>query len=233
MNGTLTLKQDGCGKGMTSVSLFKSPSNNPYILCTTYPSSERGLTGEWPLISPVFNSSGPVRHDIQHSIKLLRDPILVGAVTSVGELIAVLEASGKVRLLALDRGRDGGLHCPTYQNAALKFDKQLSKQESTHPTSLRFQETLEGLHIFAIDLYGKLIVKTVMRGTYPPIRPVPTGLQELSAVAQAQELGTQTVIRTEINQIIHQLEDSQAPNGNAPPQDPQLTRTSTRRTQDG
>ena len=145
----------------------------------------------------------------------------------------MVEASGTVKLLALERGRDGGLYCPTYQHPALKFDKQLNRQENAHPTSLRFQETLHGLHIFAIDLYGKLIVKTVVKDRYPAIPPVPIERQELPSDAPARELDTHTVHRTESNRTIHQLEDSQAPNGNAASPDPQLTRTSTRRTQDG
>jgi hypothetical protein len=165
--------------------------------------------------------------ETQHSIQLLRDSVLVGAATSVGDLIAVLETSGIVRLLRLDRGRDGGLRCHTSEHAALKFDERLSRQESAAPTSLKFQETLSGLHLFAIDLYGKLIVKTVMKGAYPPlITSLPLAAQELDPSPLRAELGSQPVLRTPGNQIIYQLEDSVAPNRNAHPPHSQHTRTS-------
>jgi hypothetical protein len=165
--------------------------------------------------------------EIQHRIQLLHDSVLVGTATSVGDLIAVLEASGRVRLLRLDRGRDGGLRCHTSQHLALEFGKQLSRQESAPPTSLRFQETLSGLHIFAIDLYGKLIVKTVMRGAYPPPTTLlPLAAQELHSFPLTVELDVHPVRRTAGNQIIYQLEDSVAPNHNTLPPDSQPTRTS-------
>jgi hypothetical protein len=158
--------------------------------------------------------------EIQHSIQPLRDSVLVGAATSVGDLIAVLEASGRVRLLRLDRGRDGGLRCHASQHPALEFGKRLSRQESAPPTSLKFQETLRGLHIFAIDLYGNLIVKTVMKGAYPPPTTlIPLAPQELPPFRPRAELDSQPVLRTAGNQVIYQLEDSAVPNRNAPPPD--------------
>jgi hypothetical protein len=64
-------------------------------------------------------------------------------------------------------------------------------------------------------LYGKLIVKTVMKGKYPPITaPIPFERLELPHFTP-----------------IYQLEDSVAPNRNTPPPDPQPTRPSTRRIQ--
>jgi hypothetical protein len=77
------------------------------------PSSERELTtekgGEWSFISPVAPGPTSMPMSLQHSIEQLLESVLVGAATSVGDLIAVLEASGRVRLLRLDQEIDGGL----------------------------------------------------------------------------------------------------------------------------
>lgn len=217
---------------MTSVTLFKSPSRKPYVLCTTSPSSERGRTGEWSFISPVAPGPASVPISIQHSIQWLRESVLVGAATSVGDLIAVLEASGSVRLLGLDRGIDGGLCCHAPQHPVLELDGRLSRQERAPPTSLRFQETLRGLHIFAIDLRGKLIVKTLMKGAYPPLTtPIALEPLELPSFSPRVELDPRRVLQTTDFQPIHQLEDSVAPDNNASSPDPQPTRHSARRIQ--
>jgi hypothetical protein len=214
-NRPLITKQGTGGKGtLTSATLFKSPSEKPYVLCTTSPSSERGRTGEWSFISPT--PLGPVSVPIQtqHTIQPLHSSVLVGAATSVGDLIAVLEASGTVRLFAVESGRDGGLRCRTFQHPVLKFDTKLSRQESAPPTSLRFQETMRALHLFAVDLHGKLIVKTVMKGAYPPlITRIPTGIFELGHFPPTLELHSESL------------------NPDAPPSDAQPTGTSTTRTQ--
>lgn len=150
--------------------------------------------------------------EIQHSIQSLRDSVLVGTATSRGDLIAVLEASGKVKLLRLDRGRDGGLYCHSSQHRALEFGKKLSRQEIAPPTSLKFQETLHGVHIFAIDLHGKLIVKTVVKDAYPPHE-----LDSSTQTVELAELGdSRPIFRPAGNHITHQLEDSVAPNRYAP-----------------
>jgi hypothetical protein len=131
---------------------------------------------------------------IQHNIKPLHSPVLVGAATSLGDLIAVLEDSGTVRLFSMKSGgRDGGLRCRPNQHSALEFDTKLSRQESAPPTSLRFQETLRALHLFAVDLHGKLIVKTVMKGAYPPlITPTPTSIYELGHFPSTLELHSES-----------------------------------------
>jgi len=168
--------------------------------------------------------------ELENSIQQLHESFLVGAVTSVGDLMAVLEASGRVRLLALDRGTDGGVCCLTSEIAALKINERLSPQESAPLTSLRFQGSSRGLYLFALDLHGKLIVKPVTRGQYPPPTLfIPPGPHLLSSSTSVVELaGTEFSMAG--NRII-QLPDSEAPNRNAPPSDPRPARASTWRAQ--
>lgn len=207
---------------LTSATLFNSPSRKPYVLCTTSPSLEREHTGEWSFISPVAPGPASMPISLQHSIEQLRESVLVGAATSVGDLIAVLEASGRVRLLRLDKEIDGGLCCHASQDPVLEFNNQLCPQDSAPPTSLRFQETLRGLQIFAIDRRGKLIVKTLTKCAYPPLAtPIPLEPPELPS-SSATQLDSHP---------IHQLEDLAAPDHNASPPDPQAVRHSPRRVQ--
>lgn len=153
---------------------------------------------------------------LQHNIEQLHESVLVGAATSVGDLIAVLESSGRVKLFRLDREISGGLCCHALQDSVLEIKHRLFPQDSAPPTSLRFQETLGGLRIFAIDRRGKLIVKTLTEWAYPPLTtPEGPKLPELPS-----KPGTQLD-----SKVIYQLEDSAAPAHNATPPDPQTMRT--------
>jgi hypothetical protein len=103
---------------------------------------------------------------LQHNIIPLPGSVLVGAVTSAGDLIAVLEDSGIVKLLRLYRGIDGGLCC---EDSVLELGKRLSSQDKAHATSLRFQESPGGLRIFAVDKWGRLITRTLTETPDPPL----------------------------------------------------------------
>jgi hypothetical protein len=89
---------------------------------------------------------------------------------------------------------------------------------------------LRGLHLFAFDLYGKLIVKTVVKGKYPPTTaPIPFTPIELPHFTRIVELDPCSVLPTTGNQTIYQLEDSVVPNRNTPPPDTQPRDPPTRR----
>src|SRR2546430_8756186 len=100
---------------LKSATLFTSPSKRPYVLCTTSPSAERELNkengGEWSFISPVVSSPAILPKSLSHRIEQLLGSIIAGAVTSVGEVLAVVESTGKIRLFRLNRQLDGGLCC--------------------------------------------------------------------------------------------------------------------------
>jgi len=201
---------------LTSATLFNSPSRKPYVLCTTSPSSERELAAEngceWSFISPVASVPARMPMSLQHNIVELRKSVLVGAATSAGDLIAILEASGRVKLLSLDGNRDGGLCCHASKNP-MNLKIRLSRQDRAHPTSLRFQESSEGLRIFAVDRHGELIVKTLTDGPYPP--PARGGIDELEG--------------TELGPRVPELETLTTPVHNAYPPDHQAMRFSSTR----
>jgi len=93
--------------------------------------------------------------------------VLVGTVTTNGGLIAVVEKSGKIKILSLARGSSGGLGCESEVDEECR--EGLCSQERASPTSLRFYESDRGLFIFAIDTNGRLIKH---RWTSSPVKSV-------------------------------------------------------------
>jgi hypothetical protein len=153
--------------GVTSVCLFYSPSFRPYVLSTTSPSNERFRNGgEWTYISPVSDTPSGVPEELDQNLWRLRDDakaILTGAATPNGDVVALLEQTGKVLLFPLGPGRDGGL---VNSQEPIKLNKELSKQQKASTTSLRFctKGTNRQLHLYAIDTKGRVVWKSFEQG---------------------------------------------------------------------
>lgn len=157
--------------GVTSARLFYSPSSRPYILSTTSPSNERFRNGgEWTYISPVSDTPSRVPEELNQDLWRLRDAraILTGAATPNGDVVALLEETGKVLLFPLGPGKDGGL--VSFQEP-IKLDKELSKQQKASTTSLRFcaKGPNRQLHLYAIDTKGRVVWKSFNQGQLVPL----------------------------------------------------------------
>ena len=144
---------------MTSATIYRSPSNRPYVLCTTAPSSERWLhDGEWSFILPVHEDTSrssihPV--GIVHNFEQFKyhRPLFAGCASSRHHLFAVLEKSGKLSVLGLDKHDDGGIHG---QEEAEILPHSLCKQDRPLTDCLRFDTS--GSYLMGIDPKGTIIV---------------------------------------------------------------------------
>ncbi|OCL08474.1 hypothetical protein AOQ84DRAFT_40036 [Glonium stellatum] len=185
--------------GVTSATIFSAPSMRPYIFTTTSPSFQRaagGLYGEWSYISPVAPCSTEVPEVMVHNITELRKKILVGAVTANGGLVAVLEKSGKIKVLSLTKGSPCGISCEKEVNEV--HGVQLcSSMEKASSTSLRFEETDRGLFIMAVDTNGKLArhkwTGLPMKSTLPEIPGLPVELSSIEFISSTPELPTSEI----------------------------------------
>lgn len=157
--------------GVTSAHLFYSPSSRPYILSTTSPSNERIHNGgEWTYISPVSDTPSRVPEELNQNLRRLRKAkaILTGAATPNGNVVALLEKTGKVLLFPLGPGKGGGL--VNFQEP-IKLDKELSEQQKASTTSLRFcaKGTNRQLHLYAIDTKGRVVWKSFNQEQLVPL----------------------------------------------------------------
>ncbi|KAF2193406.1 hypothetical protein K469DRAFT_745031 [Zopfia rhizophila CBS 207.26] len=162
-----TLPQSS-GKGaLTSATIFATRSGQHYILGTTSPSTERKTHSgaEFSFLSPVEDGNGVVPLAKQHNILHFTGTILLGAVTSFGEYVVFLEPSGQLSLMDVHLETNGHLVC---RRVITKFDG-LCKQAWAPPTSLRFQQTYDGLKCFAMDIKGKLIIKAIPQLSCPAV----------------------------------------------------------------
>lgn len=146
---------------MTSASLFDSPSGKRYVLSTSSPSSERSRNeGEWSFISPVDHSLVP-RHPPPHLIHRLKQlkrrlPIGTGAVPRPGNLVALLEKTGKIILIPLTSNDRGGLCSANSEGEEpAELPISLCTQAKLSMGCLRFDPP--GALLYAIDSKGKLI----------------------------------------------------------------------------
>lgn len=147
---------------MTSATIYRSPSNKAYVLCTTAPSTERWHhDGEWSFILPILEVPEKVsRSEILlssrvHSFNQLQDhrSLFAGCPSCQHHIFAVLENSGRLSVLRLERHDDGGIHSA---DSAEILVHSLCKQDRPMPDCLRFDPT--GSHLFAVDPKGKIIV---------------------------------------------------------------------------
>jgi len=194
--------------GVTSTTLFFAPSRRPYILTTTSPSFERAANngrGEWSYISPVAPCPVDMPPYLEHDITSLQSKYLVGTVSTNGGLVAVLEESGKIKIVKLTSASKGGIDCESYVDE--QCSEQLSRQEKAGPTSLRFLESPEGLFVFAIDQNGTLVrhkwtdkeIENVLLempappAELPSIEPIPQMAELPSALTSWELPGTSIV----------------------------------------
>ena len=145
---------------MTSARVYQSPSKRLYILCTTAPSTERWRhDGEWSfilLIPP--NASKSYNHPdrVIHIFEQLKShrPLLAGCPSSQHHVFAVLEDSGRLSVLRLDKHDDGGIHSPDEDAEVLAHS--LCKQDRPLTDCLRFDPS--GSWLFAVDPKGTIVV---------------------------------------------------------------------------
>ncbi|KAF6233806.1 hypothetical protein HO173_008018 [Letharia columbiana] len=146
--------------GVTSATVYQSPSKRLYVLCTTAPSTERWHhEGEWSfilLIPP--NTSRPHIHldSKVHTFEQLKShrPLFAGRPSSQHHIFAVLEDSGRLSVLRLNRHDDGGIHSPDGDAEILAHS--LCKQDRPLTDCLRFDPS--GSFLFAVDPKGKIVV---------------------------------------------------------------------------
>lgn len=79
--------------------------------------------------------------------------MLAGCPSSQHHLFAVLEVSGRLSVLRLNKHKDGGIHS---KDEAEILAHSLCKQDRPLPDCLRFDST--GSHLYAVDRKGKIIV---------------------------------------------------------------------------
>ncbi|KAL9127791.1 MAG: hypothetical protein Q9217_003397 [Psora testacea] len=146
--------------GITSTSLYRSPSNRSYLLCSTSPSAERWHNhGEWSFSVPVSNTDTLVRTPppkVVHNFEQFRKhrALVASAVSNTHNILAVLGETGEISILQLDAHEDGGIH--SQEKEALKVSQQLAEQERPSASCLRFDP--EGERLFAVDNKGMVVI---------------------------------------------------------------------------
>ena len=144
---------------MTSATIYRSPANRPYVLCTTAPSTERWhQDGEWSYILPIPGNASRsyiLPGSRTHNFEQLGDhrALFAGCPSSQHHIFAVLEDSGRLSVLRLDKHEDGGIYS---SDEAEILAHSLCKQNRPLPDCLRFDAT--GSCLFAVDPRGKIIV---------------------------------------------------------------------------
>jgi hypothetical protein len=151
---------------MLSATIFHSPSNRPYVLCTTSPSDERWKhRGEWSFISAVADSPASMPSALQFDFCRLGEHekgIVAGAASSDGKVVALLNQKGQIKLFTLNAKTGGGLHSALEEPVALKT--RLAAQTTASSGCLRFQSQGGKLFLFAVDLHGKVIKADIDTG---------------------------------------------------------------------
>ena len=148
--------------GITSTSAYISPSDKPYILCTTAPSSERHKhKGEWSFIVPVPRPRVQIRprlrppSNVAYNFEQFKDhrALRGGAVSSKHNVFAVLEDNGRISVLPLVAGENGGISEPgKSRNKVTILDKAIGRVGGC----LRF--TPDGERLVAVDAEGKVVI---------------------------------------------------------------------------
>ncbi|KAL2047571.1 hypothetical protein N7G274_000612 [Stereocaulon virgatum] len=157
--------------GITSISIYKSPSQRFYILCTTAPSSERWRNkGEWSFIIPLplrppatlpTQLIHPTDNNIHNFEQFEKHRALLGGCVSIEHSVfAVLEKTGKISLLSLDPHSRGGVYS-AQDNAELlstSASTSLCEQKRSGTSAMRFEPEAEGGRLIAVDARGKIVV---------------------------------------------------------------------------
>ena len=145
---------------MTSATVYHSPSKRLYLLCTTAPSTERWHhDGEWSfilLIPPNASRSHIHPGSTTHNFEQLKHhrPLFAGCPSSKHHVFAVLEDSGRISILRLDKHDGGGIYSPDEHAEILAHS--LCKQDRPLTDCLRFDPSSSFL--FAVDPKGKIVV---------------------------------------------------------------------------
>lgn len=183
---------------VTSTTVFFAPSTNPYVLTTTSPSFQRASNnarGEWSYISAVAPCPAELPEALIHDITNIQGKILVGTVTTNGGLVAILEKSGKIKILRLTQAPSGGLRCEPQVDEGCNI-QLCSSLEKASPTSLRFEEGENGLYIVAVDTRGTLIrhrwTDSPVRSVLPTVLGPPAELYSVEMFPLTTELPTPT-----------------------------------------
>lgn len=145
---------------MISATIFYAPSGNPYVFCTTSPSAHRAShLGEWPFISPVASLPATVPLQLEHSFYQLgrSKPILAGAVSPSGHLVALLENTGILILFSLIPGEGGGLS-PAGEPVVLTKRLWKGIMSSVSTACLRFCQDGTSLYLLAVHIDGTMII---------------------------------------------------------------------------
>lgn len=156
--------QETDSEGVTSAAMFQSRAGRSYVLCTSSAPTERYRShGEWPFCSPI----DPPEHvppSSQHDLTALKDSrqLAVGAVSSVANVFAVLEKSGRILLLPLSAHTDGGIHTRNMKPDVLRDSLCQGRTSRGSVDSLKFDPA--GRDLYAIDPDGKLIVVSFQPG---------------------------------------------------------------------
>ena len=167
--------QESSALGLTSASLFYTPSQSPWALLTTAPSTEAFTNhGEFSYLSPIGappDDAGALSQ-MAYNITTLptyRRSILAGAVSDPPYYAALLERSGRIFLLRLDRAGSG--QGVTTVDSPVELSQQLSEQRSplgVSPGSIRFCKADDGrLMLVAVDIYGKVVRQTFHADAHP------------------------------------------------------------------
>jgi hypothetical protein len=171
---------------MSSASIFNSPEQRKlYAFCTIDRASG---SFQRSIIAPVVRSASKdqvnLARNSQHKIEFLSSPIIVGTVSEDGRYLATVGREGYIRVFRTLSYPTGGLVCEEipmqkgelilcfqvclrWADSATALASKLCKQEAVSPTSLRFHQPvhssfsdLRKLQLFAIDLKGRLVIRT-------------------------------------------------------------------------
>ena len=174
-------RQEQYEVGVTSTSIYISPSNNIYLLCTTSPSSERHQNqGEWSFILPLPNLGKltapqlrPPYRDNIHNFEQFENhrAITAGAVSSRHNVFAVLEVNGRISLLPLKASAQGGICGVNTKNKMKDLDESRGSisytdtrvgmkilDERLGGTGGCLSFTPDGEKLIAVDARGKVVI---------------------------------------------------------------------------
>ncbi|KAL8994326.1 MAG: hypothetical protein Q9169_005674 [Polycauliona sp. 2 TL-2023] len=145
--------------GLTSVAMYDSPSQQPYVFCTTSASTERYRSeGEWAFSSPVAPPNEQVPPKSVHDLTALQDhrQLVAGTVSSKANKFAVLTKLGKILILSLSSHEEGGICSLNEEPDILPLSLCALRSSRATPTCIRFDP--EGTKLHAVDPEGKFIV---------------------------------------------------------------------------
>jgi hypothetical protein len=156
------------GGKLSSTSLFNTSLSHPYVFCTTLPSLERGINkGEWSFISLVGSARVQAPDSLIHDLTRLKKsgPILTGAISPRGNLVAMVESrgnnQGRLILMPVAVEEAGGLSTMDFtvlEKGTLAV--QDNERIKISPTAVRFCQMDGRLCLVAVDIEGKVTKKT-------------------------------------------------------------------------